>query len=172
MGNLLSSSRERKAKINQGAGLKAVCLSAGDIKELQSVGYSDREHCKVRWKTLISSDKTPSKDLTAGIATLPPRRENQPASAGGNIAPHRHRQAEVYIVVSGEAIVNVDMLEYPVSAGSVVFVPGGAEHAVRNTSLTEEFVWYFCFAADKFGDVRFLYRNDGIGVASQPSVMG
>jgi mannose-6-phosphate isomerase-like protein (cupin superfamily) len=165
MGILLSTSKERKAKLNSTKALQTVCLNAADIKELQSQGYSDREHGKCSWKTLISSDKTPSNSLTCGIATLPPKRENQPASAGGNLAQHRHRHAEIYIVLSGEAIVNVDMLEYPVQAGSVLFIPGNAEHAVRNTSLVDEFVWYYCFAADSYGDVRYFWKNDQLRLA-------
>ena len=141
-------------------GVDTVCFAKDDIDNLEKEGYNDRDHGRVSWKTIISSDRTPSNSLTAGIATLPPKREGQPVSSGGNLALHRHYHAELYFVMSGEGIVNVDMVEHKVKAGSVVFIPPNAEHGVRNVSVVDEFVWYYCFAADKFGDIRYRFKND------------
>ena len=63
------------------------------------------------------------------------------------------------------------MLEHDVSQGSVVYVPGGAEHGIRNVDPTEELIWYFCFAVDGHGDVRYRYKNDGYSAPpTQPYV--
>ncbi|KXL43750.1 hypothetical protein M433DRAFT_158998 [Acidomyces richmondensis BFW] len=165
MGNVCSYTSSRKTGHQySGHGPQAVCLGPVDIKDAPVQRWSDRDHGKVSWKTLISSEKTPTNSITAGIATCPPRRENQPYSAGGNLGLHRHRQAEVYIFLSGEGIVNVDMIEYPVEAGSVVFIPGGSEHSVRNMSLTEDLVWYYCFATDSFKDVRYIFSNSPLRI--------
>lgn len=160
MGNIGSCASSRKSERQYaGHGPQVVCLGPADIKDTTAHFWSDREHGKVSWKTLISSDLTPSNSITTGIASCPPRRENQPYSAGGNLGLHRHRQAEVYIILSGEGIVNVDMIEYPVEAGSVLFIPGSSEHSVRNMSLTEDLVWYYCLATDSFKDVRSIFRD-------------
>ncbi|TKA27538.1 hypothetical protein B0A50_04368 [Salinomyces thailandicus] len=159
MGNLMSATR-RGSSASKSKGPEAVCLSQSDIKALPKEGYNDRDHGRVSWKTLFSSDRTPTSALTAGIATAPPRREGQPTSFGGHLALHRHAHAEIYFVIKGEGIVNVEMMEHRVQAGSVVFIPGNASHAVRNESLTEELVWHYCFAADSFKDIKYRFAND------------
>ena len=54
----------------------------------------------------------------------------------------------------------MDMMEHPVEAGSVVFIPGNASHSVWNTSMTEELVWYYCFASDTFDDIKYRFAHD------------
>jgi mannose-6-phosphate isomerase-like protein (cupin superfamily) len=158
MGGVCSSPEDDRPP--KPGGIDTVCLAKEDIQKIDKEGYNDRDHGRCSWRTLISSDRTPSNSLTAGIATCGPRKESQPASSGGNLAPHRHYHAEIYFIMSGEGIVNVDMIEHKVKAGSVVFIPGNAEHSVRNLSLTEELVWYYCFAAESFQDVRYRFKND------------
>jgi mannose-6-phosphate isomerase-like protein (cupin superfamily) len=53
----------------------------------------------VRWKSLIGAGLTPSTALTLGIARVP---------SGGQLATHRHEQAEVYFVLDGTGIVTID----------------------------------------------------------------
>ena len=83
-----------------------------------------------------------------------------PISAGGHLGPHRHWQAETWYIISGVGTVNVNMIEYNVQAGSIVFIPGSAEHSVRNESLLEDLVWYYCFATDKIANVNHRFSND------------
>jgi mannose-6-phosphate isomerase-like protein (cupin superfamily) len=46
---------------------------------------------------------------------------------------HSHPEAEqVYVVVTGHGLMRVDDEEQPVGPGSLVFIPPGAKHAIRN----------------------------------------
>ncbi|GAB1727853.1 hypothetical protein NU195Hw_g2173t1 [Hortaea werneckii] len=159
MGNFISSTR--RSSTSKSNHPEAVVFSQQDISDtLQREGYNDRDHGRITWKTLFSSDRTSTSALTAGIATCPPRREGQPRTFGGHLAPHRHAHPKIYFVVRGTGIVNVEMIEHRVEAGSVVFIPGNAEHSVRNESLTEDLVFHYCFAADSFKDVKYRFTND------------
>ncbi|KAI7433427.1 hypothetical protein KC336_g4057 [Hortaea werneckii] len=159
MGNFISSIR--RSSTSKSNHPEAVVFSQQDISDtLQREGYNDRDHGRITWKTLFSSDRTSTSALTAGIATCPPRREGQPRTFGGHLAPHRHAHPEIYFVIRGTGIVNVEMIEHRVEAGSVVFIPGNAEHSVRNESLTEDLVFHYCFAADSFKDVKYRFTND------------
>ncbi|KAK3640932.1 hypothetical protein LTR56_011582 [Elasticomyces elasticus] len=141
-------------------GIDSVCLNPSDIESLPTSGYSNRDHGRVTFRSIISSDRTPTNSMSAGIATCTPKRYDQPASSGGNLAQHRHWQAVIWIIQSGEGIVNVDMVEHKVQAGSVVFIPGHAEHGVRNDSVSEDLVWYYCYPTERIGDVRMRFTND------------
>ena len=57
-------------------------------------------------------------------------------------------------------MVEIDRVEHTVKKGSVVFIPGDAEHGVRNTSETEEFIWLYVFAVDEFGEVVYRFRDE------------
>jgi len=55
----------------------------------------------------------------------------------------------VYHIISGHGFVRIDGTEHEVEAGSVVFIPGDAEHGVRNDGDEgEELTWFYCFAVD------------------------
>ncbi|KAK5115352.1 hypothetical protein LTR62_001552 [Meristemomyces frigidus] len=159
MGGVCSSSADETPGFKSDT-VDVVCLNKEDIAKLDNEGYNDREHGKITWKIIISSDRTPTNSLTAGIATCKPKRERRPTSCGGNIAPHRHWQAKTCFFLSGEGVVNVDLIEYEVKAGSVVFIPGNAEHSVRNQSLVEDLVWYYCIASNNSHDVKDRFSCD------------
>lgn len=144
---------------NKGAA-EGVALSKEEIFKLDKEGYNDRDHGRVAQRTIFSADRTPTDSITAGIATCGPKREGQPACSGGNLGQHRHLHSEVLFFISGEGIVNIDMIEHEVQAGSAVFVPAGAEHSVRNESLVDELSWYYCFAADQKSEVRWMFTTD------------
>jgi len=59
-------------------------------------------------------------------------------SADKKALKHLHRISdEVYYVVSGRGNVHLDNSSYPISTGSVVFVPTNIAHALENTSREE-----------------------------------
>ena len=103
----------------------------------------------VFYKTLISGDLTRSEALTLGVAKVPP---------GAALVEHRHRQAEVYLVLAGEGSVRVDAGVRPVRAGSAVFVPGDAVHSCENTGASELRLAYV-LAADSFEDVEYVFAD-------------
>jgi quercetin dioxygenase-like cupin family protein len=106
----------------------------------------------VAWRTLVSADRTPSAGLTVGVAEIPPG-----ASETG--ARHRHADHEVYYVVAGTGLVHLDGQEHPVEAGSVVFIPGGTPHFMRNTG-DEALRLLYTFAVDRFDEVAYEFDED------------
>ena len=62
----------------------------------------------VYWKTLESGDLTHSEALTMGIALVP---------SAESLHEHRHRQAEIYLVLEGTGSVTIDSKTRPVAAG-------------------------------------------------------
>lgn len=125
-----------------------VILKAQAITEKLDESFEETSKGICSWKTLISAPQTATTALTAGIATLPPRE--------GQLCPHRHSHAEIYHIISGRGIMQIDGVEQEVSAGSVVYIPGDAEHGIRNES-DEEMKWLYVFGADSFGDVVYRF---------------
>ena len=103
----------------------------------------------VLFKTLISGGLTRSEALTAGVAKIPP---------GAALSRHRHRQAEVYLVLAGVGSVRVGDGVRSVRAGSAVFVPGNTFHSCENTGASELRLAYV-LAADSFEDVEYVFED-------------
>lgn len=59
-------------------------------------------------------------------------------STGGATHPPPHD--EVYIVMSGEAVLHMDDVDYDIEEGTVAFIPAGTFHALTNKSKTQDFV--------------------------------
>ena len=103
----------------------------------------------VSWRTLISGDRTPTNELSAGLCLIEP---------GGELTLHRHAQAEVYHFVAGSGQMNVSGEVFDVGAGDTVFVPGDAWHSFSNVG--EEVVRiFYCFPADSFHEVVYHYPD-------------
>jgi len=114
-------------------------------------GSQERALGSVHWRTLISGDRTPTDSLTVGIAELEP---------GGSkrFRPHRHAQAEVYYVLSGEGTVTISGTEHLVRPGATVFIPGGAEHGARNTGA-ELLRLLYVFPANSFPEIKYEFPD-------------
>ena len=106
------------------------------------------ERGEVRWKTLLSADRTPSDTFTLGIASLEP---------GDVLREHRHAQAELYLVLDGTGDVMLEDAVHPLAAGAAVFIPGGARHGIRNTGSAALRLAYV-LAADSFADVEYVFE--------------
>lgn len=101
----------------------------------------------VQWKTLISAGLTPSAALTAGVARLAPK---------GRLRGHHHEQAEIYVILNGSGTVTIDGVTSDVTAGTTVFIPGCAIHAIEATS-GGELRFAYVLAADAFEDVTYVF---------------
>lgn len=101
----------------------------------------------VYWKTLVSGDLTNSEALTMGIAKIPPNEA---------LREHRHRQAEIYLVLEGTGSVTSDGKTRPVAAGSAIFIPGNALHYYENTGTSDLRIAYV-FAADSFEEIEYVF---------------
>jgi mannose-6-phosphate isomerase-like protein (cupin superfamily) len=71
---------------------------------------------------------------------------------------HRHAPAEVYYVVAGAGLMSLDGREIPVRAGSAVFIPGMAEHGIRQTG-SEVLRLFYLFPVDSFDSVEYLFSK-------------
>lgn len=107
----------------------------------------DDERGRLSWRPLFSADATPTEHLVTGVAEL---------GEGGFLALHRHEQTETYYVTAGEGVVSLEGAEHPVRPGSTVFIPGSAEHGIRNTGATT-LRFIYALAADDFTDVEYVF---------------
>jgi mannose-6-phosphate isomerase-like protein (cupin superfamily) len=94
--------------------------------------------------------KTASQDMSAGIASCP--------ANTGYLAHHRHTQSEIYYIISGKGEVTVDGNVHAVTGGSTVFIPGDAEHGIKNTG-EQELKWFYVFPTASFGDVEYNFSE-------------
>jgi quercetin dioxygenase-like cupin family protein len=141
--------------------INPVILSAHAIANQVSEAFPDPSSGgTVTWKTLISQPSTPTDTFTVGIATCAPGAAV--ACPAGRLELHRHTQAEVYHVISGCGTVTIDGVDHSVEQGSVVFIPGNAEHGVRCEG-SKEMKWLYVFAADGFGEVHYRFDEPGPG---------
>ncbi|GIZ38794.1 hypothetical protein CKM354_000219500 [Cercospora kikuchii] len=106
----------------------------------------------VRWKTLLCSSQTPSDTFTCGVAVCAPKT--------GKLQLHRHKSAELYHFIQGTGVVEIDGVAHPARPGSVMFIPGNAEHRVKNVSETEDLKWLYVFAVDSFGEIVYEWQED------------
>ena len=112
-------------------------------------GWDDSVKGRIRWRTLFSRGKTATEGLTCGVAELGP---------GDWLGLHRHAPPETYYVLTGAGIVSLDGREIAVRAGSAVFIPGMAEHGVRQTGA-EVLRLFYAFPVDSFDSVEYLFSR-------------
>ncbi len=78
-------------------------------------------------KALVHPDTTGSKQLDYRISTYAPM---------AYVAMHSHKvQEQVYHVLDGEGLMEIDGKKTVVRKHDVIFLPPGAEHAIQNTGL-------------------------------------
>jgi quercetin dioxygenase-like cupin family protein len=100
----------------------------------------------VRWRTLVSADRTPTSGVTLGVCEVAP---------GAELHPHHHQPAEAYYATSGEAEVLVDGEWRSMRAGDFAYHPGDAVHGIRNRGTTT-FVLVYVFPADTFNEIEYV----------------
>ena len=111
--------------------------------------WDDPGRGPVVWRTLFSGDRTPTSGLTIGIAELP-------AGLSDPGPAHRHAPPEVYFVLAGEGVMDIDGVLTPVQANTAVFIPGMAAHRLVNTG-TSTLRLLYAFGVDSFSDVTYLF---------------
>ncbi|HYX95368.1 MAG TPA: cupin domain-containing protein [Geodermatophilus sp.] len=121
-----------------------------DSSQVESEVWDDPVRGNVSFRVLFSADRTPTSSLYTGLSELAP---------GGWLGLHRHTQAEVYHLVEGSGVVVLDGGEHSVAAGSAVFIPGNAEHGIRNTG-DGPLRFVYAFATDSIDDVVYRFSDD------------
>ena len=84
-------------------------------------GAGDVQSGSLTWRTLISGDRTPSDQITLGVADFPPH---------GTLNLHRHEPAEFYFGLAGEGTVFANGLPMRIAQGIAVFIPGNTDHGI------------------------------------------
>ena len=112
-----------------------------------SVPVESEDDSGVSWRTLTSSDRTPTRELTSGVCEITP---------GGVLALHRHPTLELYYFLEGTGVVQLGDAERPVAPGVTVSIPADLPHALRNTGDTVLRLFYV-FPADSFSQI--VYTN-------------
>ncbi|KAF2685774.1 RmlC-like cupin [Lentithecium fluviatile CBS 122367] len=134
--------------------IQPVVLSPQSIANAPAEGFAPGTPAgNVTWKTLLSAPGTPSNTLTSGIAMCAPK--------GGHLKCHRHTHPEMYYIISGRGIMEIDGEEHRVEKSAVVFIPGGAEHGIRNEDEEEELRWLYVFAAGGFEEIVYRFSDNG-----------
>ncbi|KAK6837810.1 hypothetical protein RU639_001680 [Aspergillus parasiticus] len=131
---------------------KPVVLPPSTIANLPSESFEDPSRGEVSWRTLFTRPKTPTNNLSAGIAVCP--------GYSGYLCSHHHAQAEIYYILQGRGVVTIDEIQHKVEKGCAVFIPGGMEHSVTNTEA-EELKWLYVFPETKFSDVVYHFTRNG-----------
>ncbi len=89
--------------------------------------------------------------MSAGVA-----RNSCPAAS---FDPIRHEQPEIYFILEGTGIMRIDGHETVVKAGTAVFIPGNAEHGIRNDSDANLKLFY-AFPTGSFADVVYRFPDN------------
>ena len=118
-----------------------------DEADVAQDGWDDPVRGRLRWRTLMSKGVTPSNGMTCGVTEFQP---------GEWLGLHRHAPPEIYYIFAGAGLMSLEGREIPVKAGSAVFIPGMAEHGIRQTG-SEMLRLFYVFPVDSFGDVEYLF---------------
>jgi len=116
-------------------------------KDAPQSGWDDSVRGRLRFRTLFSQGLTETAGMTCGVTEL---------GSGDWLGLHRHAPPEVYYVFAGAGIVSLEGREIAVSTGSAVFIPGMAEHGIRQTG-TETLRLFYAFPVASFDGVEYLF---------------
>jgi oxalate decarboxylase/phosphoglucose isomerase-like protein (cupin superfamily) len=112
-----------------------------------------RARSSIRWKTLLGEGGTPTSKVTFGLAEIP---------AGGTWVLHHHAPPEVYYVLAGEGSTEIDGVVHDVRAGSVIYIPGNAQHLTINTG-TEPLRFAYAFPTDTIEEIEYHFADHNSG---------
>ncbi|KAH7141307.1 RmlC-like cupin domain-containing protein [Dactylonectria estremocensis] len=112
--------------------------------------FPEPSYGNTTWRTLLSAPNTPTDAMSVGIAFCPP---------SGTLSLHRHKQSEIYYVLSGTGEVEIDGQRNRVSEGMVLWIPGDAEHGVF-CNETDELKWLYVFPEGNFEHVIYRFSHE------------
>lgn len=112
-------------------------------------GWTNGDGSRLVWRTLLSADRDGPVRMCAGLTVIP--------VSTGRVTLHRHAPDELYFVVSGSGSVEIDGVRHEIRAGSCVFVPGNAWHAVTNPG-PDPIELFYAFPVASFADVVYEYE--------------
>lgn len=101
----------------------------------------------VRWKIIFSGRRTATTAMSMGLAEMAP---------GGVLPLHHHAPAEIYHVLAGEGMAEIEGVPQALRAGVSLFIPGGARHRVRNLGPVP-LRSLFVFPTDSFEEIVYHF---------------
>ncbi len=114
--------------------------------------WSDSElksKCPIRWKLLVSGNRTPSDGLVLGIAEIPP---------GIALLRHTHSEPETYFITQGKGIMCIEGKDTEISPGSTIYIPSKASHSVKCKG-TQALQFIFSLPCDRWDHVKYDFYN-------------
>ena len=118
-------------------------------QDVDAESWEDATRGVLSFRTVFGGADSRVGQFTAGVADLEP---------GQWLGLHSHEQAELYYVIQGELRLHLEGAEHSLSAGSAVFIPGGATHGVRNVGSTRA-RFFYTLAADSFDEVEYVFAG-------------
>ncbi|MDA8248679.1 MAG: cupin domain-containing protein [Rhodospirillales bacterium] len=103
-------------------------------------GASIRNIAEVLWETPPAHYDAHSKMLVTPATSTSRRFDHRISSyqPRGYVAPHKHKvQEQIYHVLEGEGLMEIDGERVVVRRHDCIFLPPGVEHAIYNTGLTD-----------------------------------
>ena len=94
------------------------------VKENQILLWEAPSPHQRRFGLMFERDITPTKNLTAGIVVLPPKQEQPKLSS--------HQAEEIYYVLKGTGLFELDGELYEVEKGTGIYVGQGVKHRAIN----------------------------------------
>ena len=116
------------------------------VDDIQLEGGNDPVQGVIKWKTLISSDKTPSSEISVGIGYLP---------AGASLKLHKHSSTEFYHILIGKGEMTINDEIFSIRKGSTVYIPSNVLHRIK--AIEEELSFLYGFAEDSYEDVEYMF---------------
>jgi quercetin dioxygenase-like cupin family protein len=101
----------------------------------------------VRWRLIFSGRRTPTQAMSMGLSELAP---------SGVLPLHHHAPAEIYHVVDGMGVAEVEGVAHELNAGISLFIPPNARHRTINTGPAPLRV-LFVFPTDSFEEVVYHF---------------
>jgi quercetin dioxygenase-like cupin family protein len=102
---------------------------------------------KTRWKLMFSGRHTPTEALSFGLAEFPP---------GAVLPLHHHAPAEIYHVLEGEGLTEIEGEPHQLRDGVSLFIPAGARHRTTNTG-PRPLRFLFVFPTDSFEEITYHF---------------
>ncbi len=108
-----------------------------------------RARSAIRWKLLLTRDRTPSTGMTLGLLEIPP---------GARLLRHHHALPESYYILEGTGTLEIDGQISSVSPGATIYIAPNASHRLVNSGpVTLRLL--FMFPADSFDEVVYQFEE-------------
>jgi quercetin dioxygenase-like cupin family protein len=133
----------------------AVRAMAGTRIDPEGLPWETREDpppatgIRTRWRLIFSRPRTPGTSaMCMGLAEFPP---------GAVLPLHHHAPAEIYHVLDGEGLTEVEGEPHRLRPGVSLFIPANARHRTTNTGA-RPLRFLFMFPTDSFEERPLMKR--------------